>query len=226
MSLKLYSKFWFKTMAALIGLTIVGYLWWSGIVSAAFSNINQEQIEKWVATAGFWGPLIVVGLMMAAVVASPIPSAPIAIASGAAYGQFFGTIYVITGAFLGALIAFYLARRLGRKTMRRWFGERIDSGLLGSQNALTGMILVSRLIPFISFDMISYAAGLSVIRPWRFGLATLFGIIPMAFLMTHLGEMAMVGSSNIVMWFSLVLGILVSLPLFVFAFRKWRPGVI
>lgn len=214
----------FKVVAVLIVVAVLGYYWRSGALETLFSGINSNQISAWVDDTGYWGPLIIIGLMVTAVVASPLPSAPIAIAAGAAFGQILGTIYVIVGAFIGALIAFYISRWLGKRAIERWFGDKIATGLLGSQNVLTATIFFSRLLPFVSFDMISYAAGLSVIKPWRFSVATLLGVIPMAFLMAHLGEMAIEGDSEFAMWFSLGLGIVVALPLLLLIYRKLRPA--
>ncbi len=123
--------------------------------------MDVERLEMLVAHAGLWGPVLIVTLMTFAVVASPIPSAPIALAAGAAYGHVWGTVQVVIGAEIGALIAFGLARVLGHDALRRVFGNRVDAGLLGSQAALTATVFASRLMPFVSFDMISYAAGLA-----------------------------------------------------------------
>lgn len=51
--------------------------------------------------------------MVAAIVMNPIPSGPIAMVAGAAYGPLWGTLYVVVGAETGALSAFWLARWLG-----------------------------------------------------------------------------------------------------------------
>ena len=164
--------------------------------------------------------LLVVGLMTLAVVASPIPSAPIAMASGAAYGHLWGTLWVILGAEAGALIAFALARMLGREAMRRWFGDRIEQGLMGSQNALTAAVFASRLMPFVSFDLISYAAGLSALHFWRFALATLAGIAPASFLLAHFGTAAASGEAGVLTWAAaLGLGAVTGAPL-VWAARR------
>lgn len=183
------------------------------------SGLSREAIEGWVATAGIFGPLIVIGLMTFAVVASPIPSAPIALAAGAAYGHTYGTIYVVIGAQTGALIAFGLGRWLGRDVLLKWFGTRIDIGLLGSQNALTAIVLLSRLMPFVSFDLVSYAAGLSALQTWRFALATLTGIIPASYLLAHFG--GEVASTNLgrATWAVLAIGLITGLPLLIAAFR-------
>ena len=152
------------------------------------SMLTSDSIKAWIARAGLWGPVLVVALMAAAIVASPLPSAPIAVAAGAAYGHTFGTALVATGAELGAVAAFLIARVLGREALRNRFGDRVDIGLLGSQNALMLTVFVTRLLPFVSFDLVSYAAGLTALRPWRFALATLAGILPASFVLAHLGS--------------------------------------
>jgi uncharacterized membrane protein YdjX (TVP38/TMEM64 family) len=140
------------------------------------------------------GPLAVVLLMAFAIVFNPIPSAPIALAAGAVFGHGWGTLYIVLGAELGATIAFGIARFAGYELIRKWFGNRIETGLWGNQNRLTALVFVSRLMPFISFDLISYGAGLTPIRFWRFASATLFGLIPMSFLLAHFGaELATTG---------------------------------
>ncbi|MHB1198589.1 MAG: TVP38/TMEM64 family protein [Polaromonas sp.] len=178
----------------------------------------RERITQW----GAWGPLLVIGLMVLAILVSPIPSAPIAIAAGAAYGHVWGTVYILLGAEIGALAAFGLARWLGGETMRRWFGDRLSVGLLGSQNTLMGIVLVSRLLPFISFDIVSYAAGLTVLSFWRFALATLAGIVPASFLLAHFGSEMITGESGRIMGSALALGGITLIPVVVKIIRDWR----
>ncbi|WP_235917217.1 TVP38/TMEM64 family protein [Maritimibacter harenae] len=185
------------------GLLAVWLLWGPPDIAR---DLNRDTLERVVARAGPAGPLVVVGLMTLAIVASPIPSAPIALAAGAAYGHTWGTLWVILGAESGALLAFLLARMLGREALERLLGARLERGLLGSQNVLTLIVFTSRLLPFISFDLVSYLAGLSKIRPWRFALATLAGIAPASFLLAHLGTQAARGELGAVDW-ALALGL-------------------
>ena len=59
---------------------------------------NSDALRDVVERLGWFGPIAVVALMTLAVVMSPIPSAPIALAAGAAYGHTWGTLYVLIGA--------------------------------------------------------------------------------------------------------------------------------
>lgn len=153
--------------------------------------LDGAALQDRIVRLGSFGPLAVIGLMAGAIVLSPIPSAPIALAAGAAFGHTWGTIYVLIGAEIGALIAFIIARLLGYEVLQRWFGDRLPLGLLGSQNTLMGIVFVTRLVPFLSFDLVSYAAGLTPLAAWRFAVATLAGIAPASFLLAHFGsEMA------------------------------------
>lgn len=209
--------------AALSGLAFGAWLLWGPPGYAGL--VDRASLEALVARAGAAGPVLVIGLMALAVVASPIPSAPIAIVSGAAYGHVWGTLWVVLGAELGALVAFGLARFLGFDAIRRWIGPGIDRGLAGSQNALTAIVLASRLLPFVSFDAVSYAAGLSCLRFWRFALATLAGIVPASFLLAHFGSVAAEGDAGPATWIAaLGLGAVTAVPLVWAAWRGqgWR----
>ncbi len=198
-------------VAALLALLAATY-WLLHKTGAMATILDRAELHHHIAQLGAWGPLMVIGLMVLAILVSPIPSAPIAMAAGAAYGHIWGTLYVLLGAEIGALIAFGLARWLGGETLRRWFGERLSVGLLGSQNALMGIVLVSRLVPFISFDIVSYAAGLTVLSFWRFAVATLIGIVPASFLLAHFGGEMATGETDRIMISVLLLGGITLIP--------------
>jgi uncharacterized membrane protein YdjX (TVP38/TMEM64 family) len=184
--------------------------------------MNPEALHARVLQWGLWGPLAIIGLMTLAILVSPIPSAPIALAAGAAYGHGWGALYILLGAQSGAMAAFALARIVGAATVHRWFGERLSVGLIGSQNTLMGIVFVTRLLPFLSFDIVSYFAGLTVLSFWRFSLATLAGIAPASFLLAHLGKEMGTGEADRILFSAIALGGLTLVPIGVKLFRSWR----
>jgi len=187
--------------------------------------MDSDMLHSYVKRAGAYGPLLVMALMAGAIVANPIPSAPIALAAGLAYGHTWGTLYVVIGAVTGALIAFSIARLVGHEILSRWFGDKLKVGLLGSQNTLTSIVFVSRLLPFISFDIVSYAAGLTEITWWRFTLATTAGIIPTSFLLAHFGGEMATGDARRIATSVLALGTLTLIPILakvIWSYRKKR----
>jgi uncharacterized membrane protein YdjX (TVP38/TMEM64 family) len=177
--------------------------------------MDSERLHATIQNAGAMGPLVIIGFFMIAVVINPLPSAPIALAAGFAYGHTWGTVYVVIGSVTGAFIAFTIARLLGHDILYRWFGEKLKVGLLGSQLGLMGMIVVFRLLPFISFDIVSYAAGLTEITWWRFLLATTVGIIPASFLLAHFGSEMGTGDPARIGLTVLLLGFMTVIPVVV-----------
>ena len=178
---------------------------------------NSAHLQSWIEKQGPVGPLFIIGLMMAAIIMSPIPSAPIALVSGALYGHTFGTLYIVTGSVLGATAAFFIARIAGVDVTRKWLGNEYGKGLTGSQNMLMGIVCISRLLPFISFDMISYAAGVTSLSYWRFAIATLAGIIPASFLLAHFGSELVSAESQRIGLTILLLG---GISLFIIVIRR------
>ncbi|OGA08596.1 MAG: hypothetical protein A2W68_13375 [Betaproteobacteria bacterium RIFCSPLOWO2_02_64_14] len=196
----------------LIVVALAATYWLLQETGMLMTILNGAELRERVAQLGTWGPLMVIGLMVLAILVSPIPSGPVAVAAGAAYGHAWGTLYVLLGAEIGALAAFGLARLLGRDVVQRWFGDRLSVGLLGSQTALMGIVLVSRLLPFISFDIVSYAAGLTALSFWRFAVATLLGIVPASFLLAHFGSEMAASESDRIMVSILALGVITLIP--------------
>ncbi|MEN8171164.1 MAG: TVP38/TMEM64 family protein [Pseudomonadota bacterium] len=194
-------------------LALLSALYWLLVVTGGLALLRDEaRLGEVIIKFGAWGPLILITAMALAIVINPVPSAPIALAAGALYGHTWGTVYVVIGAEIGALVAFALARVLGYKVLSRLLGVHMTKGWLGSQNALMGMVFVSRLLPFVSFDLVSYAAGLTRLKPWRFAIATLAGIIPASFLLAHLGGELTTETPSQTMTTILLLGALTLLP--------------
>jgi uncharacterized membrane protein YdjX (TVP38/TMEM64 family) len=211
-----------RIVAGLALVLALGAAYWLLRDSALLMTVLDSQaLKSFVDSLGPWGPAVVIGLMALAILVSPIPSAPIALAAGALYGHGWGTLYVLLGAEIGALAAFGIARPVGYEMLRRWLGERLSLGWLGSQNALTALVFVSRLLPFVSFDVISYAAGLTVLSAWRFAIATLAGIVPASFLLAHFGAEMVAGEADQALIAALGLGILVAVPLVVKFVREY-----
>jgi uncharacterized membrane protein YdjX (TVP38/TMEM64 family) len=179
-----------KIGAGLVFLVVLVAAYWFVSYQGHLSMITDEaQLQSAVSKLGFWGSVALIGFMALAIIMSPIPSGPIGMVAGAAFGPVLGAIYVIAGSVLGAMAAFGLARMLGYQFVCGKLGSRFESlQKTQSQNKLMGIIFLTRLIPFISFDAVSYVAGVTPIRFWRFGLATLFGVIPISFVITYLGN--------------------------------------
>lgn len=205
-----------------IGIVILSaslaiYLLWKEHV---FDNFTPDRIETFLSRFGMFAPLVFIVLLAIAIVISQIPNVPLAIAAGMLFGPFRGGLYCLIGGLLGAMACFFIARSLGITFLRRIFGKVPCFSDRCKETHLALLIFLSRLIPFLSFDLISYCAGLTNIKVKTFLVATLFGMIPMTLLFTHMGGLILVHS-----WVPLLLNgvILIVFLIAPFLVRKYNP---
>jgi uncharacterized membrane protein YdjX (TVP38/TMEM64 family) len=140
---------------------------------------NVIHLQQYIISYGIWAPLIflIIYTLRPLVL---FPGTLLTIASAFLFGIFWGTVYSTIGATLGAMVAFGLARKLGRAVVSRFIQGKIAR--FDDKVAEQGLIfiLILRLVPVLlpSFDAVNYGAGFSKIRFWDFTLGTLFGLIP------------------------------------------------
>jgi len=181
------------TVFAILSAYLLGTVLVCGLIRNAswcawWPHIPLARLEEFIRASGGWGVAVSIGIM---VIHSfiPFPAEFVAIANGVIYGVIWGTVITWTGAMLGAFLAFGLARKLGQHYVHRRLKEknreRVEDWI--ARHGGTA-ILLSRLIPVISFNLINYLAGLSKISPWTFGWTTAIGILPLTFLMVVMGD--------------------------------------
>ncbi len=136
-------------------------------------DVAAEAAER----AGWWGVLLYLGIMAAAVM-SPLPDAPAALAGLVAYGPLTGMTLVVGGSWLGATLNFLLVRALGREAFRRRF-PRLAAPIDDLAEHLGfELLVVLRVLPTVTFDVASYAAAVTSMPFARFAGATLLGQLP------------------------------------------------
>jgi uncharacterized membrane protein YdjX (TVP38/TMEM64 family) len=120
------------------------------------------------------------------------------------------------------LLAFGVVRRPGFDAVQCWASATrlLDRAKL--QAALAGIVFGSRLVPFISLDAVSYAAGLTALRGWRFALATLAGVIPVSVALVWFGERMVEEGGSWIGLAVLILGVVTLVPLALRVFRRKR----
>jgi uncharacterized membrane protein YdjX (TVP38/TMEM64 family) len=151
---------------------------------ATWIRYVEVEIQSW----GPLGALVSIGLMVLHSFV-PFPAEFIAIANGMLFGAFWGVVITWTGAMLGAFAAFGLARLLGRplvaKVVQKNDWQRIDQW---TSDQGWQVLLISRFIPVIAFNLVNYAAGLTQITWFTFAWTTGIGILPATILMGLVGH--------------------------------------
>jgi uncharacterized membrane protein YdjX (TVP38/TMEM64 family) len=125
--------------------------------------------------------------MVLQAVAAPIPAIFVAFANGLAFGVVGGGLLTVAGQTLAAALCFGISRVLGRGPVEALAGRfgLVAADTWFSRWGARGVLLL-RLVPGVSFDVISYGAGLTSIRFGPFLLATAIGVAPQAFLYAYL----------------------------------------
>ncbi|PPK53329.1 TVP38/TMEM64 family protein [Marinobacter persicus] len=177
----------FRASIMAIVILALAAAWWLLQALGMPASLTSQTLTDWLNQEGAAGPALLMLLMVIAVIVGPIPTLPISATAGLAFGLIKGTLIAATGALLGALLAFWIARLLGRDAILRHFPDNPILAEGGSQRFLTIAILLTRAIPIFSFALISYAAGVTAIHTWRFALATFFGMLPMTMVFAGLG---------------------------------------
>ena len=164
--------------------------------------LHPERITGWLQQAGPWAPPIFMALMATSVVISPIPSLPLDIAAGATFGPMLGTAYAVFGAEIGAIASFLIGRMLGQEVLTKLLRTNVAFCERCSDRHLAIFVLLARLVPLFSFDVISYGAGLTNMSLRTFALATFVGMIPPTFALTYAGSQVASGA-----WLMMVSGL-------------------
>jgi uncharacterized membrane protein YdjX (TVP38/TMEM64 family) len=175
------------------------------------SLFHPDRIHEILVKAGRVAPFLYITIMALAVVISPIPSVPLDVVAGVFFGPLLGTTYSAFGALGGAVASFLIARFLGREVIERFLGGHINFCTKCSDRLLTKVVFLSRLLPIVSFDIVSYGAGFTKISLKRFSIATFLGMLPLTFVYNYFGSVLVVGRG-----LALILGFIMVLFFLVF----------
>lgn len=160
-------------------------------------KINKTTIIDFIRSLGAWGPLGSIALMILHSFI-PFPAELLTIANGMVFGSVWGVVFTWVGAMLGAYASFGLTRIFGRPFVARNLNpaqlEKLDQWV---QNQGTVSLLLSRLIPLISFNLVNYGAGMTKISWWTFSWTTGIGILPMTIIMV-----TMMNNFKIIPWWT------------------------
>ncbi|MGF2942046.1 TVP38/TMEM64 family protein [Enterococcus xiangfangensis] len=169
-------------------------------VMMLFRSMSVESIIGYLRSFGVWAVVISFLLMMFQSVIAPLPAFLITFANAAVFGWWQGALLSWVSAMAGALLCFYIARIAGRdiveKMNKNFSLEKLDAYFdrYGKHT-----ILICRLLPFISFDFISYAAGLTAIKPLPFLITTGIGQLPATIVYSYVGS-NLTGSTKTIMF--------------------------
>lgn len=181
-----------------LALAIAGSAVWSyrsgGIVAAlAARGVSAQErvrlVQEYFESLGAAAPLVYLGLVTVEVVVAPIPGLMLYAPGGVVFGGFLGGLISLAGNTLGAGIACKLIRWLGGKRFAAWL-EQGRLSVYREKLARAGLwvILLFRINPLTSSDLVSYAAGLAGIPVWKVMAGTCLGMAPLCWAQAYFSE--------------------------------------
>lgn len=143
----------------------------------AFKNLDS--VMEYIRSFGPWAVAISFLMMILQALAAPIPAFLITFANAAIWGWWRGAILSWTSSMVGAMICFGISRAYGRGVAEKFASKMaLDDVEIFFEKYGKNTIFVARLLPFVPFDPISYAAGLTPMGLGEFTLATGLGQLP------------------------------------------------
>lgn len=146
---------------------------------------NIQRLKTFILSFGIWAPLISAFLMIGQSVVLFLPAFPIFVVNALAFGPVWGAVLSWSSAIGGSLLCFAIAKILGRPVVQRLVNrvhlETADRALRKYEKYI---ILVFGFVPVISFDVISYASGLTLLSYWEFLPLVCIAQIPSALFYT------------------------------------------
>ncbi len=148
--------------------------------------LDAAALERWVGGAGVLGPAVYMAVYAVATVLF-LPGSILTLAGGALFGPVWGTLYSLTGATVGAVAAFFIARLVAAdwvsRKARGWMKQVMD----GVQAEGWRFVAFARLMPLFPFNLLNYVLGLTRISPLQYAVASYVFMLPGAFAYTYLG---------------------------------------
>jgi uncharacterized membrane protein YdjX (TVP38/TMEM64 family) len=164
----------FKTSLVLMA---IGCLAVTALGASRLGLFEPAQLQGWLRSTGVWAPILYMLLYTIATVLV-MPSTPLNLLGGALFGPWLGTLWTSAGAIVAAMVTFAFTRTIGRKTVAhrlsgRW--QTLDAEL--RRGGLFYMIAI-RLVPFMPYGLLNFAAGLTSVSYRDYLLGTLLGTTP------------------------------------------------
>ena len=158
-----------------------------GYLSFESLRDNRAVLLDYVENHGTASALAFALLYIVSVAFSLPGAAFLSITGGILFGQMLGVIYVVVSATIGATILFLIAKTTLGDALEARMGPWMKKMERGFQDNALSYLLVLRLIPLVPFFVVNLVPAFLGVKLRTFFIATLFGIIPGAFVFVQVG---------------------------------------
>ena len=213
---KNYKKFFF-TVLLILGIIL------AVIYRESFNNAN---ITNLLDRFGFLAPLIFIFVYALATILF-LPGLILTILSGILFGPLLGTIYSITGATIGATLAFINARYLLYEKIDKMIeGGKLEYIKRSVEEEGWRFVAFTRLVPLFPFNLLNYSFGLTKIKLSEYIWSSFLFMLPGTFAYVyfgHTGSEVITGGDNLIQTILIFIAIFTTityLPIYIKKIRK------
>ena len=148
--------------------------------SEIFSKDSADRLVAYLMANKHISALIIVILQILQVIICVIPGQPIQFAASYMLGVGGGLLLSLIGAAIGATIAFYLAKLLGRDMLYLLFDKNKVQDYQRKLNSGKGLLIVLLIyvLPGVPKDLVAYVAGISEMKFKPFIIISTIGRCP------------------------------------------------
>ena len=189
-------------------------------------QFNLMTIRAWLEQYQPWTPIIFIVIYILATVFF-LPGSVLTIAGGLLFGAWWGTLYNIIAATIGATIAFIVARYIASDWVRHKGGKYLNKVLDGVDQEGWRFIAFVRLVPLFPFNLSNYLFGLTKSSVVTYAITSFIFMLPGTFAYTYAGSLgeAFVNSSGMALIGKILIGIgllvlVTVLPIFIKRYKK------
>jgi uncharacterized membrane protein YdjX (TVP38/TMEM64 family) len=181
----------------LLMLTIAGWVcasWFqdgvmAAVMRAAFDGDEAiEKLREIILSAGAFAPLVYVAAVTIEVLVAPLPGTLLYAPGGAIFGGFVGGTLSLVGNVVGAAMAAWLAATFGPRMIGTGDWPRLQQIAARVRARGVLVVLLLRINPLTSSDLVSYAAGFAGVPVWRVTLGTAIGMAPLCYAQSYASE--------------------------------------
>ncbi|MGB0926843.1 MAG: TVP38/TMEM64 family protein [Pikeienuella sp.] len=148
---------------------------------------NREALSAW-RDANYFLAAIVYMLIYAIAVALSFPGGlALTLAGGFLFGTLFGGLFAVTGATVGAITIFFIAKTSLGDALRARAGKWVTWAESGFRENEVSFLLIMRLVPAIPFFAANLVPAFLGASPTKYAWTTFFGIMPGGFVYASVG---------------------------------------
>jgi uncharacterized membrane protein YdjX (TVP38/TMEM64 family) len=209
--------------------TIRFTIFWSVLLLAAIAfgyavatdRLNQQSIQRWVASGGGWAPVIYVALV-AVMNATWVPRWLTTVVGGALFGILYGAALALAGSLLGCVAAYLFGIKLGHPYLS--VCTNVDDHQLVAFLRRHGFLAVflTRVCPLVPCEIVSLTSGALAIPLGGFAVASFLGMLPGSFLYAAFGSSLLDSEATAIRLGSLAGFAVLTLITAAILWRLWR----